>query len=815
MQIISTLSSPITDTFECRKQALKSTRSEIIEKIAQGEFPECKKKPAEGKEHIYQRWVYPFKKADGQIVYLKATPLESTDAPEEKLVVKVGRKFELFDKLFLPITKIKGQFTIPEAPQLPDEKGNLQKMPFFGFLQEGLSELALDQMKEQEQKNIPWETVALGVIAAYILGMNDAHKGNIIIKNNIPLMIDAIRSLSLSNYANFRGQYHPFFRCGLLCLDQSKWTIEKEKKEILLKWFEKITSDLPKVQKFILSGKMGEKIRALPPGYDACLILGAMEERIQALKTVLSQDLDPDLSLRTLICRANPDYKFHLGLRLACGIDVADTLDKRIQLVFDNSGYTSLDDLLLKLPCDSEEIKALAKNPNLSLEDYFKKVVDLAKLPSMGAHISSNLKLRKELSTLSAVDQTDMPRENAQMLMCDHIANQFLDAEIECRSTTWDETQFQEFAEAWKSCGSLLVITSNSTKKMALFFQYSENNVHRVDLDYEVRPGKIKTLNSAGPFKKNTIQTVTEAVSLFKEWNKHFPFQDANYKRFTKADLEIDKITGYATASPKGLAELAPWETGYVYEGFRPLLYFKNGEGKCTAFETYVSHKPGYFFMPNVVGLCGTLTEIKQQYLFDQAVSKLTFPHFKLNEETKFAQELLREFESKKNSLQLQPVVLKLQKAPSHMHVGLHKTILELDYTTAPGFYKIVDTDNITYTAEEIRQRVTLPLTYECLENGKISEKNDDPNPKVTFHIKPENNKRRLYIHVQKDRIEPVEGSEPVAKEEIEPVSFEVDYWSHPGFVKPLTPHEAFGKKPVHLSLLRKNLLNYFTKYYL
>lgn len=728
-----------------KKQAFKALLPTLLN-ILQEKLPN----PIKSSKQLGERWVFEVVTPEGSKHYLKAYADSNlpgkapspVDAAMEKRVFEAARHYSTFADMFPLVEKLKDAskkdtFTFEDAPK---------DHVFHCFIHEGVKGNLLYQI---DAGNIPLLTIAKSLLAAFILGMNDAHSRNCIVSEDLTQIyyIDNNNSLSPGNILNFfNTRYHSFFRTSLLELIQAIQPLTPEERAQIKQWIETCEKELEGYKRYLESPQVINKFKKLVTGINRGKIYQAMKERIEALKKAI--DHQDSLTLRDFIFNASPDYKFFVGLQaifeyhrkryIPPELPAPDPRDldacakhkeEREKVlahaaVFENHfkdatplsdddfvewstlslGQTGFDDLkqiITNLPSQISlvKIKELADQTKTQ-NDYFLKLLDLARdiPPDLTEEkymsiYKSNSQLLSDLEEKAVINNADHTSLGADINIRTFLCIEAGKGGVAFRNAHIDTTVEKKTLKTFRSLYLSLTNQDQPTPALSFYFKLLSGKGKRIRLDYKSDPGKVKTLNSGGPFKKGCYYTMREAIQLFNTWSSEQAlgtFQKHGYinlsEHVKKADLMLSDEMVQATLPP--IEAIPEGQFAYFLEKqeSQEHLYvlFKTASGEAYCFEMeHIPHSRNFKVAKTPFNGWNAESLKKEiPYFVSQIILRKHFHH-------SYNRDGLPFIETLNNTIK----------------VHYQACSFELDVFSRPGLYKIRGSEGY-YTAEQLREKI-------------------------------------------------------------------------------------------------------------
>jgi hypothetical protein len=153
-----------------------------------------------------------------------------------------------------------------------------------------------------------------GFVTSMVMGMSDAHSGNIMIdQDDVVRYFDNSRTLPHSNAVIKRPDdtLFPSYRCHLLIEESAFYSFSKEAKTLIMLKVDNAIEKLSLLEKYL---QEASKKYAFPEYWlDPKLIMSAFTERLSGMKIAMEMCTNPV----DLVFKVNPFFKFYVSLRLA------------------------------------------------------------------------------------------------------------------------------------------------------------------------------------------------------------------------------------------------------------------------------------------------------------------------------------------------------------------------------------------------------------------------------------------------------------------------------------------------------------------
>lgn len=452
----------------------------------------------------FKRWVFDVRE---QVIF-KAIQ-EASDGILEKLLLKIAQHFSLFADTIPLIYRIKEKV-----------------FDYFGFIQEKVSAPSLNKLTPGKRNQIPQLVLAKGVLENYVLGMQDANWGNVVIDGdpqrpetwNVKF-IDNVRSLAPSDDLIWFIQGKRFFtqpalRFGLLGVPKTKEPMTEEECKQIRKWIETMEQELPALKTYLESPKVKQKTTEVPLRIFPAQIYKNIEERIKKLKQ--ATEALPQFSLRELICKANPAYKRHVGMEAARYFQKLiqtpeNTLSVRhkdltpVDFAFGNAGKNTLLNLYETMPksCNLAKVNEFAQMNQLLLPEYFEKIRSY-----MAQDCINDRKDDSAYFCDSIYRAVPFTADHTLAQAKANLRNFFL-AQMNLKPIDVKETP---------QIPPLELFLVEKADGFHFYFKDSSEKLYSVKLDHTSHLGQVEILNKAGPFIQNSILTTKDIQQQFLCW---------------------------------------------------------------------------------------------------------------------------------------------------------------------------------------------------------------------------------------------------------------------------------------------------------
>lgn len=468
--------------------------------------------------HEFKRLVCEVKTPNPEDAVVYKSIQARSDGILEKLVSKVAQHFSLFARINACIYRYKE----PIANN-------------YSFIQEKISNPVLGKMTPEQLSQIPMPVLAKGTLANYILGMQDANSGNVIIDGDLSTpetwdvkFIDNVRSLITSHdliwfRQGIRFYTQPAFRFGLLGVPETGNKMTLEACDQIRHWIETMEKELPALKTYLESPKLHQKMALAPAGTSLELIYKTLEERVRNIKVAANEQ--PQFSLRELFCKACPAFKRHVGMEaarfMAQKIKFPEESLKGefpaltpIDNAFATSGKNTLSFLLRNLPktCNLTEIDRLAEDHSLSLDQYFEKIHSTITQGSVNdtkkdaAYFDDSI---YRAIPFTGDHSDSQALENLREFFVAQIPNLM---QISAR----DPDRLNKIPPL-----ELIFVDINGfAHPFHFYFRDLAGKMHSIQLDFKHHPGQVKILDDAGPFVKGSILTIKELQHQFLVWTQ-------------------------------------------------------------------------------------------------------------------------------------------------------------------------------------------------------------------------------------------------------------------------------------------------------
>lgn len=236
---------------------------------------------------------------------------------------------------------------------------------------------------------IPKNQIIQGTMISLILGMGDAHAGNIIIgEEGHCQFFDNTRTLLSSNHTVQLGNYGLLtpYKSGFLGMKESYEELSEDDLHKIKNTVTEQKEKMVKLRAFFENPMTQQKIKKLPPGWlDVKASLDAMQERLDSMEKGLNNKNVK--CLRDLVFCAFPEAKFVGALTTLKKLKETSSLNndtiKSIQAdSLDGIGYSLsdlLDECVNNYKIDPQFIKDLCDDSNLSFEEILTTVFEKVK----------------------------------------------------------------------------------------------------------------------------------------------------------------------------------------------------------------------------------------------------------------------------------------------------------------------------------------------------------------------------------------------------------------------------------------------------